>query len=236
MVMVVKRLNVLLVLLICVLSYMTYNLYYYQDIQTSTVPSFNKKIVIDAGHGEPDGGAVSPSGVKEKDLNLSVAKKLAALIKKSGAKVVLTRDDDAGIYSTGKKTIKEKKVSDLHNRKKIMDESGADVFISIHMNKFEQSQYHGAQVFYSTNDEDSKIIAEIIQKELKENIDNNNNREVKPTFDSIYLLKQATIPAILVECGFLSNPQEAELLQTDSYQDKLAWSIYIGLIKYFNMQ
>ena len=234
MILMVKRLNILLVILICLLSYMTYSLYSNQDIETSAIPSLNKKVIIDAGHGEPDGGATTPSGVKEKDLNLKVARKLAALMENSGAEVIMTRNDDKGIYSQGKKTINEKKVSDLHNRKKIMDESGADVFVSIHMNKFEQSQYYGAQVFYSTNDEQSKIIAETVQKELIENIDNNNTREAKPTLDSIFLLKHATIPAIVVECGFLSNPEEARLLQTDSYQDKLAWSIYIGLVKYFN--
>jgi N-acetylmuramoyl-L-alanine amidase len=115
-----------------------------------------------------------------------------------------------------------------------MEQSQADAFISIHLNQFEQSKYYGAQVFYSTNDEQSKVLGEVIQKELIEGVDNGNNRKAKPATSDIYLLREASIPAVVVECGFLSNPKEEELLQSDSYQKKLAWSMYVALIKYFN--
>jgi N-acetylmuramoyl-L-alanine amidase len=148
--------------------------------------------------------------------------------------VVLTRADDNSIHDSDKETIRAKKNSDLKNRKKIIDESQADVFISIHLNRFEQSKYYGAQVFYAANNEQSKVLGEIIQKELIEVLDNGNMRKAKPATSDIYLLRDPPIPAVVVECGFLSNPEEERLLQTDKYQKKIAWSIYIALMKYFN--
>lgn len=240
MILIVRRLNLLLIILICILSYMTFNLYnphresHLESIPTFALPTSNKVIVIDAGHGEPDGGATGISGVLEKDINLAIAQKLQSLLEQSGSIVILTRSDDYSIHDPDKQTIREKKNSDLRNRKKIMNESGADVFVSIHLNKFEQSQYYGAQVFYSTNNEQSEVLAKVVQKELIDVIDNGNTREAKAAGDNIYLMREAAIPAIVVECGFLSNPEEERLLQTEEYQEKLAWSIYVGLIKYFN--
>ena len=238
MIVIVRKTNLMLMAFICVLSYMIYSLYdtswHQKHVPTVTLPTTNKVIIIDAGHGSPDGGAVGVTGVLEKDINLKISQKLQALIEQSGGIAVITRADDNSIHDPDKKTIREKKVSDLKNRKKFLEESSADVFVSIHLNKIEQPQYYGAQVFYSTQNEESKILGETIQKELIETIDNGNTRQAKPAPDTIYLLRNAKIPSVVVECGFLSNPEEERLLQSDEYQKKLAWAIYIGLMKFFN--
>ncbi len=235
MILMVRRTNLLLIILMCILSYMIFNLYSETEVPTIALPTSNRIIIVDAGHGYPDGGASGTvTGVLEKDINLAIAQKLQVLIEQSGGMVVLTRADDNSIHDSDKETIRAKKNSDLKNRKKIIDESQADVFISIHLNRFEQSKYYGAQVFYATNNEQSKVLGEIIQKELIEVLDNGNTRKAKPATSDIYLLRDPPIPAVVVECGFLSNPEEERLLQTDKYQKKIAWSIYIALMKYFN--
>ncbi|MGE4284535.1 MAG: N-acetylmuramoyl-L-alanine amidase CwlD [Clostridia bacterium] len=236
MILMVRRINLLLITLICILSYMTVNLYAQtESVPTIALPTANRTIIVDAGHGYPDGGASgATSGILEKDINLAIAQKLQTLLEQSGSVVMLTRADDNSIHDADKKTIRDKKNSDLRNRRIIMQESEADAFVSIHLNQFEQSKYYGAQVFYSTNNEQSKVLGEVIQKELVEFIDNGNNRKAKPATSDIYLLKDASIPAVVVECGFLSNEKEEELLQMDNYQKKLAWGIYISLMKYFN--
>lgn len=197
------------------------------------LPSEGRVIIIDAGHGSPDGGAVGQSGVLEKDLNLAVAKVLQKFLEAGGTQVILTRSDDNGIYDVSG-SIKNKKVSDIKNREKLMRETEADGFISIHMNKFSQSQYSGPQVFYSVNDEESKILAECVQHNLITVLSPVSERETKEAYDSIYLLKNATVPAILVECGFLSNAQEEKKLTDENYQKQIAWAIYCGIIQYFD--
>jgi N-acetylmuramoyl-L-alanine amidase len=213
---------------------MTYGLYTKNEsITTAALPSTNKVVIIDAGHGYPDGGSEGNSGILEKDINLKISKYLQTLIELETGTAIITRSDDNGIYDPEANTIRKKKQSDLLNRVKIINDSNADVFISIHLNKFSQSQYYGAQVFYSANNENSKILGEKIQESLIENIDNNNTRKAKPSGNNIYVLNKAEIPAVIVECGFLSNPKEEKLLLTDKYQKELAWAIYIGLINYF---
>ena len=197
------------------------------------LPSEGRTIIIDAGHGAPDGGAVGQSGVLEKDLNLAVAEALQKFLEAGGTHVILTRSDDNGIYDTSG-SIKSKKVSDIKNREKLMQESNADAFISIHMNKFPQKQYSGPQVFYSVNDEDSKKLAECVQHNMISALSPVSEREIKEAYDSIYLLKNATIPAILIECGFLSNDIEEKKLLDKNYQKQIAWSIYCGIIQYFD--
>ncbi len=197
------------------------------------LPSEGKTIIIDAGHGAPDGGAVGDSGVLEKDLNLSVAQILQKFMESGGTRVLLTRSDDNGIYDVSG-NIKSKKVSDIKNREKFMKETDADIFVSIHMNKFSEKQYSGPQVFYSVNDDESKKIADYIQSNMISALSPVSEREIKPADKNIYLLNNATIPAVLVECGFLSNAEEERNLKDKNYQRKLAWSIYCGLIEYFN--
>ncbi len=197
------------------------------------LPSEGRTIIIDAGHGAPDGGAVGTSGVLEKDLNLAVAKALQKFLEAGGTQVILTRSDDNGIYDVSG-SIKSKKVSDIKNREKLMQESDADAFISIHMNKFPQKQYSGPQVFYSVNNENSKTLAECVQHNLITVLSPKSERETKEAYDSIYLLKNATVPAILIECGFLSNAEEEKKLTDEKYQKQIAWAIYCGIIQYFD--
>ena len=201
--------------------------------ETLATHSTGKVIVIDAGHGSPDGGAVGISGILEKDINLSVAKKLQCLFEKTGTYVILTRSDDNNIASNNNGKIRDIKRKDLKARKDYRDNSGADLFISIHMNKFPEEKYKGAQVFYSKLPAESKILGETIQSSLKENLDINNERIAKCSDNSIYILKDSKIPSVIVECGFLSNHEEEKLLKDNNYQDKIAWAIFLGVLKYF---
>lgn len=199
----------------------------------SFMPITNKVIVLDAGHGGMDPGALSnDKNTLEKDINLEIALKLRELLESSGALVILTREDDVSLHEDAPgKTIRQKYNENLKNRKKIIEESNADLFVSIHLNAFEQTKYHGAQTFYPY-DEKSKLLATFVQKELKRVVDQSNMREVKPRND-IYLLKENKIPSMLIECGFLSNEKETQLLKDSNYQEKIAWAIYAGMQKYF---
>lgn len=181
---------------------------------------------------EKTGGAVSNNGVSEAKINLKIALKLQNLLEQSGATVVLTRSDDNAIYDLDKKTLKEKKVSDIKNRVKIGNSSSADILVSIHLNKIDQSQYYGWQTFYKNNNEQGKKLATCIQNNLNNSINKENNR-VPLKIDNVYLIKHIEIPATIVECGFLSNMEEERQLQQDDYQDRLAWGIYNGIMDYF---
>ena len=205
-----------------------------KEITTETValPVTNRVIVIDAGHGTPDEGAESNNGVTEAEINLRIALKLQNLLEQSGAKVILTRSNETAIYDIDKKTLREKKVSDIHNRVKIGNESSADIFVSIHLNKIPQNQYWGWQCFYNQNDK-SKILAENLQNNLNEAIQKENKR-IAMKLDTVYIMKNVEIPISIVECGFLSNEEEEKRLQEDDYQNRLAWGIYNGIMDYFN--
>lgn len=200
----------------------------------SSTPISNHTIIVDAGHGSPDGGATGLDGSIESDLNLSIVLKLQNLLESSNCTVILTRSDENGIYEADSNTIREKKISDMKNRVNIANNSNAEIFVSIHMNKLEQTQYSGWQTFYKNQDEKSRQIAERIQLSLNNFIKKPNSREIK-SISGIYLTKNVEIPLVLVECGFLSNAEENKLLQTNSYQNELAWSIYIGLMDYLTM-
>lgn len=199
------------------------------------MPITNKTIILDAGHGGIDPGTMNnDKTVLEKDVNLQITKRIKELVEASGGTVIMTREDDVSLYTDdGNKTVREKYNENLRNRKKIIDESEADMFVSIHLNAFEDSKYYGAQTFYPKEDLDSKQLANGIQLELKRVVDKTNNREIKPR-DDIYLLKDNKIPSTLIECGFLSNQKECRLLTDSEYQDKIAWAIYVGIQRYFN--
>lgn len=201
-------------------------------VATVSLPISNKVIIIDAGHGEPDGGAVSNNGTTESQINLKIALKVQSLLEQSGSTVILTRSDENGISDASKSTIRQKHVSDIHNRVKIGNESSADVFVSIHLNKISQSQYSGWQAFYKKENEDSKRLATSLQNGLDAAIQKENKRE-PAKISGIYIVDHVEIPLSIVECGFLSNPEEEKLLQQDEYQDRLAWGIYNGIIEYF---
>ena len=178
-------------------------------------------------------GAESKNGTTEAEINLKIVLKLQQLLEQSGCTVILTRSDENAIYDLDSKTLKQKKVSDIHNRVKIGNESSADIFVSIHLNKINAQQYYGWQTFYNSTNEQSKNLAEKIQENLNEAIQKENHR-IAMKLNSVYIMKHVEIPISIVECGFLSNPQEEEELLQDSYQDKLAWGIYNGIISYFS--
>lgn len=205
----------------------------YSNIAAYALPFNDKIIIIDAGHGIPDGGATGISGSIEESLNLDVALKLQQLLEQSGAYVLLTRSDNNSVVYDKNKKISEMKTEDLKFRKRMRDD-GCDAFISIHMNKFDIEKYKGAQVFYANN-EKSKLLGEVIQKSLKEFADNSNNRKAKSSGNDIFILKNSNTAAVLVECGFLSNKQEEILLNTQQYRKKIAYGIYHGIMEYFYM-
>lgn len=157
------------------------------------------------------------------------------MLEQSGATVILTRSDENAIYDLDSKTLKQKKISDIHNRVKIGNESSADIFVSIHLNKIPQQQYYGWQTFYKDGNEKSTKLAKSIQSNLNEAIQKENKR-VAMKIDNIYIVKHVEIPISIVECGFLSNPEEEKQLLEDEYQDRLAWGIYNGIIDYFYEQ
>ena len=177
-------------------------------------------------------GAESSKGTTEAETNLKIALKLQNLLEQSGATVILTRSDEKAIFDIDSKNLKQKKISDIHNRVKIGNESSADIFVSIHLNKIPQSQYDGWQTFYKNGSEEGAKLAKSIQNSLNEAIEKENNREAK-TIENIYIIKHIEIPTTIVECGFLSNPEEEQKLLEDQYQNKLAWGIYNGIINYF---
>lgn len=184
------------------------------------------------GHGVPDEGAQSSRGTTEAETNLKIALKLQNLLEQGGSTVVLTRSDENAIYDVDSKTLKQKKISDIHNRVKIGNESQADIFVSIHLNKIPQSQYWGWQCFYNSKNENSVKLAKSLQTNLNDAIQEDNKR-VAMKLDTVYIMKHVEIPISIVECGFLSNPEEENKLLQDEYQDKLAWGIYNGIIDYF---
>lgn len=201
--------------------------------KTASLPTLRKVVIIDPGHGGIDGGMVGrTTGVYESQINLEISNKLRKYLEESGSLVLMTRDKDVGLY-TDSGSIRKKKNEDLRNRKRLFDESSADIVISIHSNSFSESRYYGAQSFYNQNCEASKLIAELIQEELIRVLDDNNTRKAKAKND-VYILKNIKVPTVIVECGFLSNPKEERLLQNSDYQEKIAWSIYVGILKYFN--
>lgn len=201
-------------------------------VPTTSTPVSGKTIILDAGHGTPDEGAESKNGTTEAEINLKITLKIQNLLEQSGCTVILTRSNENSIYDIDSKTLKQKKVSDIKNRVKIGNGSSADIFISIHLNKIPESQYDGWQTFYKEGSEDGAKLAKQIQNNLNEAIQKENNR-VSKTIDNIYIIKNIEIPTTIVECGFLSNPEEEKQLLNDEYQNKLAWGIYNGIIDYF---
>ena len=201
-------------------------------IETVSLPVSGKVVVIDAGHGVPDEGAEAGDGTTEAQTNLKIALKLQNLLEQSGCTVILTRSDENGIYDLDCKTLKQKKISDIRNRVKIGNKSSADIFVSIHLNKIPEQQYYGWQTFYNQKSTQGHKLAKKIQLNLNEAVQKENKR-VASKIENIYIINNVEIPTTIVECGFLSNPEEKELLLKDSYQNRLAWGIYNGIIDYF---
>lgn len=196
-----------------------------------SIPIRSTVVVIDAGHGGRDPGASGRSGLTEEEVNLKVALKLRRLIEQGGGTAIMIREDDSGLYTEGGNGRETRKSEDLRNRHTLINSCGADILISIHLNSFPEPQYYGAQAFYLKNDEKSRKLAESIQNELIRVLDRGNDRKAKAT-DSVYILKNNNMPGALIECGFLSNHEEERLLKDENYQEKVAWSIFAGIVKY----
>ncbi len=191
-------------------------------------------IVLDAGHGGEDGGAVSRGGVPESGINLQIAKKMQGLLAFLGRGCVMTRADEAAIYSPEAKTLREKKVSDLKNRVKLVESTPNALLLSIHQNFFPETKYHGAQVFYAKTP-GSEALAEDMQAVLRACVDSSNHRRAKPS-QSVYLMDKISCTGVLVECGFLSNELEAERLTQKDYQQRLAGAICGALCAYLETE
>lgn len=197
------------------------------------LPISNRIIGIDPGHGGVDPGAVSKSGVLEDEINLKIGLKLKRLVEQSGGVAIMTREEDKGLYTEKSTTLRQMKTEDLINRKALIEDAGCELFVSIHMNSFTNSKYSGSQTFYYDGYPENEKLASIIQEELKTVLDK-DNRRAAAIRDDVYLIKELQIPSVLVEAGFLSNLEEERLLQTEEYQEKIAWAIYVGIMKYLN--
>jgi len=188
-------------------------------------------IVIDPGHGGMDGGATG-TVLMEKDVNLAISQRLSLLLHLFGVENKLTREEDVSLDYDPGSTIRSNKNADLHARLRIAQQTENAVFISIHLNKFEQSQYKGAQTFYSVGNPGGKDLALLVQRLLRDDLDPSNNREAKAADSRIFLMKNLTCPAVIVECGFLSNPEDQVALATEDYQKKIARAIAAGTVGY----
>ena len=194
---------------------------------------FEKKgtVVVDAGHGGEDGGATGVHGELEKDINLAIALELQRLLEQHQFEVVMVRDWDTDLSDQNLPTVAQRKRSDLQRRLRLVEESGDCILLSIHQNFFTENQYSGAQVFYSANDPRGAALAEAIRASIVETLQPENTRQNK-VGEGVYLLEQCRVPAVLVECGFLSNPEEAAALADPDYQKQMAQAIYNGLVRY----
>ncbi len=193
-------------------------------------PLAGQTIVIDPGHGGPDGGAVGSEGITEKEITLAIAKKTRDYAQQAGAVVYLTRDKDEDLADQDTKGLSNRKSEDIRNRIAFIEEHNPDFFITIHLNAIPDGRWSGAQTFYYQDIAANEHLAEMIQDSIKENLENTNRTPL--AIDNIYLLKHTEVPGALVEAGFLSNQEEEQLLIDDSYQDQMAASIYQGMIRY----
>lgn len=204
------------------------------SFQTTHLPLTGQVILLDPGHGGVDGGAVSKSGLVEKDITLKIALFLRDYLQQGGAYVVLTREQDHDLADENTDRISKRKAEDLMKRVHMIKEKHANTVISIHLNAFPQKQYSGAQTFYYPKLEANQRLASFIQRELIQSLE--NTKRVPKQKGNVYLLKESSVPTVLVEAGFLSNDQEAKLLATEDYQKKIAASIYTGIIKYYSKE
>ncbi len=199
-------------------------------IEAATIDD-GKIIILDAGHGGEDAGAIGANGAYEKDLNLAIALEIGELLSKEGYTVLYTRIDDRMLYSEECNIKGMRKQSDLENRVKRAEEYPEALFISIHMNSYGDSKYSGLQVYYSENSSDSRLLASVLQNNVRESLQNDNKRTIK-SGERLYLLKKINNPAVIIECGFLTNTDECQKLSSKEYQKELSFSIVCGIIKY----
>ena len=234
---ILKKLIILcLLVLVCFIfsiGFINFNSRFNDISSENKLNAKNPTIIIDAGHGGFDGGASTDDGISEKGINLNISLYLKEYLNFFGFNVVMTRETDTSTESEGLTTIRSRKSSDLHNRMSLMEKTDNSIFVSIHQNHFSASKYKGAQVFYSPElSEQSSLLAENIQESIIYYLQKDNTRQIKPCGTSVYLIYNAVKPAVLVECGFLSNPEDAENLQDEIYQRKMALCIALGILNY----
>ena len=202
----------------------------------SMITSQKPVIVIDAGHGGMDGGCVSVNDKCEKDINLNILLTLRDMATVMGYEPVCTRETDVSIHDEGIEGLSNQKKSDMKNRLEIINSQENAIAVSIHQNQFTDEKYSGAQMFYSPNVEGSEQLADIMQKQFVAKLQPDNKREVKRVKDELYLLNNANCPAIMIECGFLSNHEEANKLESEEYQKRIAFTIFSGINEFKNQQ
>ena len=218
---------------ICMLLFVTAVAHYMTESRLTAGAVETKEgpvVVVDAGHGGHDPGKIGINNALEKDINLAVVKKLQYYLENDGVTVILTREEDAGLYSDSDGN---KKQADMRKRCEIIDHSNADLVVSIHQNSYHEENVKGAQVFYYKSSLRGQRLAELLQKRFDFVLGAENRRSIKPN-DSYYLLLHTSCPIVIVECGFLSNWEEAEHLTNPDYQDQVAWTIYMGIMQYLN--
>ncbi len=220
-----KSLPLIILLLFLILCYKPLSELWF----TSMLPLKGNIIVVDPGHGGLDGGASSKNGVVEKDITLSIGKYLKDYLIEAGAVVIMTREKDEDLAENYE--ISKRKLADLENRANFANENTGDIFISIHANSIASEEWRGAQTFYFSEREDNIIIAKYIQEQLIYIMQNTDRKPLSS--DDLIVLKNVDMTSVLVEVGFLSNPIEASLLGTSEYQEKLAYAIYQGILKYY---
>ena len=204
------------------------------EIPTNATPQKYMTVIIDAGHGGEDGGASSTSGLIEKDVNLEISKMLCEMLRANGVNVIMTREDDRLLYDRDVNYQGRKKKLDLAARLAVADSTPDAIFVSIHMNSFTDPRYSGLQVWYSPNNADSLPLAELIRETNREQLQSENYRLCKEATSAINLLHNAKCPAVLVECGFLSNPDEAALFETHDYRQRVAFMLFCSITEFLN--
>ena len=229
----VKLISVILLLVIGI--YTVIDIFDKKIVSASNEAQTGKVIIIDAGHGGEDSGAIGVTGVLEKDLNLAISLQMGQELEKKGYTVIFTRTEDKMLYLPEENIKGMRKISDLKNRCKLTENFEDCILISIHMNSYGSSKYSGLQVYYQDNNDESKILASKIQSSVRESLQQENNRQTKAG-KSLYLLENTKCPSVIVECGFLSNEYECKKLSEKEYQKELSFSIIYGIIEYINQK
>lgn len=230
-------LSVFVLIVVFIGSVFTVTYYSQQGIKAVNAIQYNyieETVILDAGHGGEDGGAVAADGTVEKDLNLAISNDIAAYFELFGIPYIPVRTEDISVCDEGLPTIKERKSSDIMNRYELINSTKNSILLSIHQNFFTESKYYGTQVFYSDNNDTSKLLAGEIRKSVVDALCPENTREIKPSDSSIYLLYKAQTTSVLVECGFISNENELQKLKSPVYNSQMAYYIFRGLLNYLD--
>ena len=233
MFLVVRRNSIIMIALICCFSYISYLVFARNDVPATANPPA-EYILIDPGHGGEDGGAVGVSGSEEKMLNLAVALELKSLCEAAEIPIIMTRETDISLGDPNKTTIAARKKDDMYKRKELAERVNTKAYIGVHMNFFEESKYRGAQVFYSPDNDDSRVLGEILQARLLAGINDGNTRTAHVADKGIFLLNDVSVPSIIIECGMLSNHEEEQLLSDPAYQKLLAECIFKGIQEFIS--